>query len=311
VIWGVGAVDSELEVAAAASIVGLSNWRARHPTNPGSRCANCATPLEGPYCHACGQVAESFDRSVWSLAREAVENFFDADGRVFHTLGRLALRPATLTKDYIAGRRASQTPPLRLFLVVIVLVFFAGGLRERGQHVVTLYKPDSPTESTPNLSLEGAGPTQRSLAAWLNPRLNYAVRHQQELGAAVAGWLHRIAIIFLPVATLLLGLLFVFRRRFFLFDHAIFSMHSLSFMGLLFTVTALLGTAAPLRGTAGLLSLAAPTHLFVHMRGVYGTGVIGTLLRMLVLLVLSAIGVALLLLGAVAMELNGMGVATR
>lgn len=279
---------------------------AQYGATGAAACANCGAILAGAYCHACGQLAESFERSVWSLLREAMENFFDADARIFHTLPRLLFRPSALTSSYLAGRRASQTPPLRLFLVVIVLVFFVGDLRGAAPAPNTLFRLDSPTETVPNLAVSG-GVATRSFAAWLNPRLNYAAKHQQEFGAALATWLHRIAIMFLPVATLLLGLIFVFRRNVFLYDHAIFSMHSLSFMGLLFTLVALLGMAAPLRGVAAFLVLAAPTHLFVHMRGYYGTSAIGTLLRMALLFVFSLLAAAVLLLGVVALGLSGMG----
>ena len=269
-----------------------------------SVCANCGAPLTGPYCHACGQLAESFERSVWSLLREALAGFFDADGRIFNTLPRLIFRPASLTRSYLAGKRASQTPPLRLFLVIIVLVFFAGGLRS-GHVKYDLYEGGAPTEAALRRAETGL-PAMQPFVDWLNPRVVYAASHQQEFGEAIASWLHDIAVMFLPVATALLSAIFIFRRKFFVFEHAIFSMHSLSFMGALATIITLMSSVAPLRGLAPLLVLAAPTHLFLHMRGLYGTSVIGTLLRMGVLFVLSAFGAVALLLCAVALGLGGL-----
>src|SRR5665213_3948709 len=96
----------------------------------GTPCPNCATPLEGPYCHECGQLGEQFNRSVLHLITEAVENFFHVDGRLLHTLPRLVLHPGRLTTDYIEGHRAAQIPPLRLFLVVMLIFFFVGGLHD-------------------------------------------------------------------------------------------------------------------------------------------------------------------------------------
>jgi len=304
------AADPEIELAAAASLGGLTSWRNRNPGKLGSPCANCGAPLQGPYCHVCGQLAESFERSIWSLLKEAVENFFEADGRVVYTLPRLVLRPASLTKAYLAGRRASQTPPLRLFLVVIVVVFFVGGLTPGAHRPVNFYKSDSPGHATVDLGVS-SDPEVRPYLEWLRPRLNYVINHQQEFASAVESWFHRIAVMFLPVATLLLSLLFVFRRRFFIFDHAIFSMHSLSFMGLLFTFGALMGMVPPLRGFVGLLNLVAPTHLFFHMRGVYGVSVIGALLRMLVLFILSMVALVVMLVLVIGLELSGVGGAAR
>jgi hypothetical protein len=270
-----------------------------------SVCANCATPLAGPFCHACGQSAEDFERKIGSLLAESFAHLFHADGRLLRTLPKLVVNPARLTREYLAGHRAAQMPPLRLFLVAIVVFFLAGSLREMAHPMAPLFQKDFPAETTPSFS-PGSSPAVRAFAAWLNPRLTAAVTHQREFGAAVEGWLHRIAIAFLPVSTLLLGLLFVFQRRFLLFDHAIFSMHSLAFMALLFSVVTLLSIAPPLRGLAGPLMLAAPIHLFAHMRGAYGASIIGTLARMLLLFVLSAAAMALLLLGVVGLELNGM-----
>ena len=318
-------MDRDLEIADAAALGGLSSWRAAHPAKLGAPCANCATPLEGPYCHACGQLAEDFERTIWALLVESVENLFHADGRLLHTLPRLILRPASLTRDYLAGHRAAQMPPLRLFLVVILMFFFAGSLSEmihpssmRWAHRTDDGRPaqftlmDEPPASSTAKPAARAAPalspsTVRAINAWFGPRLAYISTHQREFATAMESWAHRIAIVFLPIATLLLGLLFVFQRRFFIFDHAIFSMHSLSFQGLLFTVVTLLKLAAPLGGLAGLLTVAAPVHLFFHLRGFYGTSVIGALVRMALLFLLSSIALALVYAGVFAVELNAVG----
>ena len=283
---------STSETAAAAS------WAAPH-------CANCGAKLAGPYCQACGQSAEEFERSIGSLLAEAFAHLFHADGRLVRTVPPLIANPARLTRDYLAGRRASRTPPLRLFLVVVLLVFLAGSLSEMFHPFGPLLKLDSPADAVP-----GGGPIPQALAAWANPRLTFAAAHQREFGLAAEAWLHRLAILFLPIATLLLSLLFhTRRRRIFLYDHAIFSMHSLSFMGLLFTLMTLMSIADPLRGLAPPLALAAPTHLFFHLRGVYGASVLGTLARMLLLFVFSVLAIGVLVLGVVGLGLSGMGTA--
>jgi hypothetical protein len=295
-------LDRDLEIAAAASAGGLTKWRAVHAGAIGAPCANCQTPLAGPYCHNCGQLAEDFDRSILSLFVEAFENLFHTDGRLFHTLPRLVLRPAVLTRDYIAGRRAAQMPPLRLFLVVVVIFFLAGSLRDIARPRV--YRGAPPGAPHTKLQIDD-NPVLSSGFRWLEPRLAYARTHQHEFAMAFEGWLHRIAIVFLPVSTLLLSLLFIFQRRFFIFDHAIFSMHSLAFMGLLFTLITLLALA--LGAWVEWLALVAPIHLFFHMRGFYRTSRWGTLARMFLLFVFSMIALGLLMIGVAALELNGMG----
>ena len=99
---------------------------------------------------------------------------------------------------------------------------------------------------------------------------------------------HWVAIGMLPVAALILGLLFVFQRRFYLFDHLIFTMHSLSFQGLLLSTVFLLDATGVKRDHLGRelrCMFASPVHLFVHMlRGTYKSSIFGfTLLRTMVL----------------------------
>ena len=290
-----GAADSGPAVRA------LSDWRVGHAGRIGQPCANCAIAITGPFCAACGQAAEPLERSIGALIREGIESVFHADARLWTTLRALVLHPASLTQSYLAGRRVAQTPPLRMFLVVMLLVFFTGGLREIGRPGPVLFQRDSPTD-TVTLS-PGRGAVSKAFTAWVNPRLVYAVDHQREFAAVLEGELHSTAIAFLPISALLLGAIFV-RRRLFLYDHAIFSMHSLSFMGLL--VSAL--SIAAIFGRLGVLPLVvvagAATHLFVHLRGVYSTSVFGTLVRMSLLFAGSALAVAALLMIDVALGLN-------
>ena len=299
-------MEREIEVAAAASLGGWLKRKPAHSTAPpGSACANCGTVLQGPYCHHCGQLAEDFHRSIGHLVEETFENLLHLDGRLWRTLPRLARRPAKLTRDYLDGHRASQIPPMRLFLVVVLLFFFAGGLGGKEPNINFSYrgKPVPAAEETKgdalNVRVEGLpGRKDGALEAWFRPRVGYAVSHRREFLLTLESWGHRFAILLLPASALMLGLLFAFQRRFFLYDHVIFSMHSLSFMGLLLSVTDVLKALAVPAALADLLALAMPVHLFVHMRGVYGLGVLGTLARMALLFVMTVltlfVGLALL-----------------
>lgn len=305
-------MDRELELAGAASLGGWLKWR-RHRTLPeGTPCPNCSTPLAGPYCHECGQLGEQFHRSLVPLIWEAFESFFHADGRLLHTMPRLALKPGQLTKDYIEGRRAAQVPPLRMFLVVMLVFFFAGGLQGH-RNVIHIGAPNdfkSDASVSPELR-ERLAKAERAdsggaVGLWFRERLSYAAAHPREYTMVFEEWTHRIAIAMLPVAAAILSLLFVFRRRFYVFDHLIFSMHSLSFMGLLASATTLIGLVPVVGGLGKLLFFVAPAHLFVHMRGVYGTGVFGTLWRMSVLFVLSSLALGMMMLTVLVIGLNEM-----
>jgi hypothetical protein len=91
------------------------------------------------------------------------------------------------------------------------------------------------------------------------------------------------------------------------FDHTIFALHSLSAMGLLLTANLLLDLL--IGDVASLLFLAAPVHLYIHMRGVYASSALGTLLRMVLLFAGSLFGFALLMIGLTLVTLNVVGAA--
>jgi hypothetical protein len=115
----------------------------RLPWEPSSRrCANCEKLLRGPFCHDCGQPAHDFERSFWSLLGDAFHTLFNTDNRLFQTLPDLVVRPARLTRNFIAGHRQAQTPPFRLLLVCVLLAFFAGGFREFVQPAGPWYVAD-------------------------------------------------------------------------------------------------------------------------------------------------------------------------
>jgi len=105
---------------------------------------------------------------------------------------------------------------------------------------------------------------------WVSARLKQAAKDPKAFEATLAQWAQRLAVLALPLSASLLGLMFFWRRGVYLFDHLIFSMHSLSFQGLLLSTTML---AHLVSGWFQLLFLIAPVHLFAHLKGTYGLGV--------------------------------------
>ena len=245
--------------------------------------------------------------------------------------GAWCATPPRLTRDYLAGKRAPQIPPLRLFLTVLLVLFLAGGWATRSVDLTPLrtlaagagkpvdtdrllkaLPPDVNDKDRREIadSLRGhtTGNLQEAIdsghinlglptkwnaavTSWLRAHLSLALARPDELIAAIRDRAENFTFLMLPISAFLLAAIFVFRRGFVLFDHLIFSMHSLSFQGLLLSLALLTNQ--------GWMLLAAPMHLFVHLRGVYGTGLPGTLVRMAVLSVLSVLAFTLLVLALI------------
>lgn len=90
-------------------------------------CENCGTPLQGEFCHACGQSVHSPTRHFGHAVEEFFEAFWHLDGRVFRTLREL-MAPGRVAAGYLAGKRARYIAPLRLFVILSLLTFFVGKL---------------------------------------------------------------------------------------------------------------------------------------------------------------------------------------
>lgn len=363
-------MTGELETAGLASAGGWLKWKREHADiPPGTPCANCQTPLIGPHCHECGQLAEDFHKSIWKLTVEAVESLLHLDGRLFSTLPDLLRRPGQLTRDYLDGKRASQVAPFRMFLVILLIAFLVGhaamkageekhaateghgaeaastethgpavpgadaserrtitpGSQAAREYEAEVMADTSLTESEKRTQIAAArgdwaafgrslaedvsvqakagadaapkmADTEdarklRDLEHWFNSRLEAVRDDPARFYLILEIWAHRVAILALPVSALMLTLLFAFNRRYYVFDHVIFSMHSLSFQLLLLIVIMGLGMLTPL---AWWLLVLAPVHLFVHMKGTYQRSVIGTLARMFVLWNLTTVTFAIL-----------------
>lgn len=78
-----------------------------------------------------------------------------------------------------------------------------------------------------------------------------------------------LAFLLIPISLPFLWLLFAFRRQYVMFDHAVFSLYSLSFISVLLTVIAIL-SKLDFTGTAVLLfTFVPPIHMFSQLRNAY------------------------------------------
>jgi hypothetical protein len=98
-------------------------------------CLNCGEVLTGQHCSHCGQPARVRVLSLWGLVKDVVGDLLDADSRVWRTLWPLAFRPGLLTQEFLRGRRASYTPPFRMYLVLSVVFFVLASVGDPGSEV--------------------------------------------------------------------------------------------------------------------------------------------------------------------------------
>jgi uncharacterized protein DUF3667 len=123
-------------------------------------CANCGSPLAGPYCGSCGQKAAPPNPTIVGFLHELAHELLHVDGKIFRSLRLLVTAPGALTEEQFAGRRARYVSPIRLYLTFSVLYFAvaalspdinfritAGGQPARG---FSLGPPAEPPQSNPD-----------------------------------------------------------------------------------------------------------------------------------------------------------------
>ncbi|WP_375380645.1 DUF3667 domain-containing protein [uncultured Sphingomonas sp.] len=110
----------------------------------------------------------------------------------------------------------------------------------------------------------------------------------------------------IPLSTPFVALLFLWRRRFTLYDHAIFVTYSLDFMLLLATLLTLEIAAGLPSGVAGVLILVVPPiHLLLQLRGAYRLRWFSAAWRTVALLVFAWVALTAFVLLLLALGLMG------
>lgn len=89
------------------------------------KCLNCKTELHGRYCHVCGQENIEPKQSVWHLITHFFNDITHFDSKFFDSTRLLVVRPGFLSKEYIAGRRASYLNPIRMYVFSSAIFFLA------------------------------------------------------------------------------------------------------------------------------------------------------------------------------------------
>ncbi len=258
-------------------------------SEPGiQRCPNCDGPAPGSFCPRCGQATRERRAPFWDLLRELFDHL-DFDSKLPRSLYCLLARPGRLTRLYLAGKRASYVPPLRMYLV-ISLVFFvvfdfeppdASTIEVKvGDQVVGATQPRSGDEPEKKTTIQIVNEKEED-PGWfgrlIEDRLVGGKRErflQMDPQDLIDGWFRglgryvKLALFaFLPLLALVLRLLFL-RSDYLYFDHLIFALHFQSFLFL----SLLIVWALPYsfwRSVPVLLLVVVPGHLLLALRRVY------------------------------------------
>lgn len=287
------------------SVEGLLEGRAGdHP-----RCLNCEATLHGAYCAACGQKVSGIEVSLGEFAREALDNVFSFDSRVWRTLRLLLWRPGFLTTEYWAGRRARYVTPLRLYLFVSFFTFLVLGLvgdpqvvnasadwqDETGERAMVQVTSGQEGEIDWEEDLRDAPAPLR----WFTLTIVRPLLENQERSEML--FLQRMPwaiFLMVPFFAGLLKLLFRRQKRLFVV-HLVFSLHLHAAVFFFLGLGALGDWAASTEMVSDLLALAILLHFVLSLRRAYRDGWLRTLAKAFVLLFVHILALAFVLVATI------------
>jgi hypothetical protein len=220
-------------------------------------CLNCAAPLSGPFCAACGQRDIPPYPSTRELVIDAFWELSGWDGRFATTVRALVERPGMLTREFLEGRRARYLSPLRLYLLASLAYFVLAAAPQKARPLVK--KPDAPAASAVAKSRpervadavsgsfdggQGLSSEDRTSAlkdierapALMRPTLHKAIADPAGFKRALAETIPRMLFALLPIFAAIVA---IFYRKRKYPEHLYFAIHLHAFVFLALSVTAI------------------------------------------------------------------------
>ena len=99
---------------------------ASQPGEASARCPNCEAPLAPGqlFCGQCGQHAGAHRLTLGGIGHELVHALFHVDQSIFALLKGLLIRPGTVARDYVDGRRKRYFSPFGFLVITAGLATF-------------------------------------------------------------------------------------------------------------------------------------------------------------------------------------------
>ena len=95
-----------------------------NPLRKDKTCLNCRYVVENRFCPNCGQENIDTRKTFYHLFIHFFEDLTHYENAFWKTIKNLLLKPSTLTKEYLSGKRLSYLAPVRLYIFISLITFF-------------------------------------------------------------------------------------------------------------------------------------------------------------------------------------------
>ena len=230
-------------------------------------CENCAEQLRGPFCHSCGQRAESLPKTVLGYLGRLATGIVGYDSSVLRSLACLMFRPGRLTAEYLRGRRIHYVDPLQIYLLSAAAFFLVHAYRPFIQFDIEVRG----ASSSLGMASAAGGMNETTIERLAAQGISLEV-FTERFDAWVSAYLPVLLLVLLAVFTILIWLMNRRSGKPFA-AHAVFTLHWSAFYLIMRSVQ----RVAPLPESwttpiSIALLLISVIYLAIAMRRVYGGG---------------------------------------
>jgi len=218
--------------------------------------------VEHKYCPNCGQQNTETRKTFYQLFVHFFEDLTHYEHSFWKTIRNLLLKPGALTKEYMSGKRMSYLAPVRLYIFISLVTFFYIALTpDRSDSLVEVSINDSKTEkvsdigdekfdlgfekfstvreldSLQRIPAEKVSDFQYSMLRKVTSVAENNTRDQlySKFRESFIRNLPKVLFIYMPLFAFLLWI-FQNKRKWYYFDHGIFTLHYFSFLLLIYFI---------------------------------------------------------------------------
>lgn len=239
----------------------------KHHIRENNVCQNCGFTVENRYCSNCSQENTETRQSFGYVVKHFFEDFTHYDNAFWKTMKYLLFYPAKLTKEYLSGKRMSFVPPVKLYIFISFVTFLLPKLlpeiKGNDYETIELSSPSDTLVATKTISIKAWDrkkyssfeefdsiqktlPKEQRLSEtkyWLSKKTFefYEKTSNESLANRIyetsMNGLPKFIFLYMPIFCFSLWL-FHNKRKWMLFDHAIFTLHYFAFVLLTITISA-------------------------------------------------------------------------
>ncbi|WP_310555049.1 DUF3667 domain-containing protein [Flavobacterium sp.] len=96
----------------------------KNPIREDKTCLNCNYVVDQRFCPNCGQENTNTRKTFHHLFVHFFEDLTHYENAFWKTIRNLIFKPASLTKEYLSGKRLSYLAPVRLYIFISIVTFF-------------------------------------------------------------------------------------------------------------------------------------------------------------------------------------------